>query len=424
MKKLRLRMSFTLNAALIYVALFCVSTFALMEHASIHTAFFSYIKMPLMYVGGICLVTQIKTIFRHILKKNYFYTLLALVLLCVLLGVSTLINDSSIMVVVRLMLFLLELFLLMIVLAETGRAQGAINFLFWYVLILVLINDLLMFTRVITFQSGRFEIYLVGTKFNVAYLHMDLVTLWLMRAKRDLRAFRGAKWKVLLAAAYIIAVSIRVDIMTGIVGCLVLVCLYALTESGVSRRMFRLTSPWMLFLLLAASVAFVFAAEAILEIPAVRYVVEDLLGRSKNLTGRVNIYKEYIANMEGLWVTGVGYGNGNAASVSLFGYENAQNGILQWVMQTGVFATGMLVVLLLQVFRQIPGRGGRNMERIMPLVALIYTFVILGMIEVTFDMSFLLWFGMIFMLSNERKKLPQPEGVAVTSSAGRMERRR
>lgn len=416
MKRLSMQRKLTLNTIAAYIALFCVASFALLEHASISISALSQIKLPLMYLGAVCVAAQIRIISRVLNRKNYFAVLLILGVMSLLLAWTMLANwnpsigDSPAMKTVRLILYLLELFLTMLVFAETGRAQKVVNFLFWYSLILMAANDLLMFSGAISFGSRKYETYLIGTKFNVAYLHMNLLMLWFLRSKRGLRRQRFIKTKVLIAAVCIAAICVRIEVVTGIVGCLALVLLMALVEKPKGRKLFKLASPGMLSLAMGVSVAFVFVAVAVLELPFVRMIVENVFHRDITLTGRIDIYQQFVENMQGHWLTGYGYGNGNAAAVTLFGYENVQNGLLQWVLQVGVFTTAALVALVLQVFKQISRRRVKNMARILPLVALIYMYVILSMVETTVDMAFIMWIAVIFMFANERQTVPlQPE---------------
>ena len=53
MKKIKLSTNITLNTVAIYIALFCVATYALMEHVSTTISAFSVVKMPLMYLGRV-----------------------------------------------------------------------------------------------------------------------------------------------------------------------------------------------------------------------------------------------------------------------------------------------------------------------------------------------------------------------------------
>ena len=423
MKKIRLRRSITLNAVLLYIGFFCVATYALLEHASISISMVSAIKIPLLAVGGVCLLAHVKTISRVLLRKHYFAVLLSALVLCLLLAWSMFLNmgaslgDSPLRRTFRMVLYVMELFLYMIVLAETGRGKQAVNFLFWYLLLLVALNDALMFSGVFRFRSGRFETYLVGSKFNVAYLHMNLLTMWFMRSKLRIRRVRFARVKILLMALLIMAICLRVDVMSGVLGCLALIALFILSGKPKGRKLAKLASPAVLMLTIALSILFAFIANWVINIPAIRFVVEDVLKRDTTITGRLNIYEDFAANMQGHWLAGYGLGNGNAVAKRLFGYENVQNGVLDWVLQVGVFATGSLLAMIVVVFRQLSRRRGQALAPIMPLVSLLYMYIILGMIETTMDMSFFLWVAMIFLLVNERH-LEQMRQDAPTLRAG------
>ena len=419
MKQYRVPRSFTLNGLIIFVALFCLSSFAFLEHTSISIGAFSAVKLPLLYVGFVCLVTQIKTLSRCLFKKNKFYTLLALAVFCVLLVISmfanwhTNIGESPLRYTFRLLLYLVEVFLLMIVIAETGRGPVARRFLCWYLLLITVVNDALMFTGIKRFVEDRYESYLVGTTFSVSYLHMNLLTMWVM-CRYHKGGLKGiSKWLVVVAAIFIALVAIRVDCMTGVLGSLLLVMLFGMMPGAKRHRLLKYTSPWILLTALMISAAFAFVADIITQIPVIEFVVEDVLQRDTSITGRTNIYQMYIANLNGHWLTGYGYGNGNAASVSLFGYENVQNGVLQWVLQVGIPATIGMVVLMMQVFRLANRCPIERRERLMPLVALVYMYIILGTIETTFNMAFILWFALIYMVANERQKRPQQHNAGM-----------
>ena len=415
MRKFSLSRKFTLNGIFTYVALFCVATFALLEHTSVSISAFSSVKLPLMYLGMLCIVAQIKTISRCVFKKKYFFVLLAVVAFCFLLFLTIFTNrggnlgGTPLYSTVRLILYLIEMFLLMIVLAETGRAKAAINFLFWYYVAIAVVNDALMFSRLLTFGTARHESYIVGSKFSVAYLHMNLLTFWSIRSQWHNRK-KLPTWIVLLAAAFIIGMAVRVDCMTGIVGCVALVFLFGLVESPKRKKLIRFTSANLLMLVLGASVLFVVVAETLMEMPLVQFVVENVFERDATLTGRTKIFKMFFEVIEGNWLDGYGYGNGNIVTTTLMGYANVQNALLQWVLQVGIMGTAGLVVVMYTVFRQIQRKRLRNMDMILPLVALIYMYIFLGSVETTFNMAFILWFGLIFMMVNERQpQLPESE---------------
>ncbi len=419
MKRIRLPRYLSLNTITIYIALFCVVTYALLENANITYSVFSKVKMPLMYLGGFCILFQANTVFKVILRKKYVYLLAILFLLCILLIGTVFVNKDATIgyfpfrYTVRLLLYIVELFLLMIVISEHGNVKSTIRFVFWYILCLTVINDLLMFSNVLTFREGRFETYIVGGKFSVSYLHLDLLAMWIIMQKKNGIRSKHSKLLAFLLAGLAIAAAIRVNCMTGILGSIGLLVLLQMIDAPKQKRMIRYTSPWMLLTTMLLCVALAFIIDNLMEMPAFEYLVEDVFGRDKTITGRTNIYDMYIGNMEGHWLAGYGYGNGNEVASALFGYENVQNALLQWILQVGVPTTVAIILLFMQVFRQIKRK---NLEMILPLVALIYVFIIIGVIETTFNMAFFLWFALIFMLTTEKQQTMQESYAGIRTA--------
>lgn len=390
----------------LFIALLTISSFALLEHVSIPIPVFSMVKFPLLYIGGICLMTQINLFIRVRRKRKYFFCMLTLFFLCAALGFSAYVNKNPIIGVdpmratVRVILFLVELFLLAIWIAETGKCKYAMNVLFWYVLILVAVTDVLLFTRAIVFFSGRYENYLIGTKFSVAYMHMNLLTLWFVRNKLQLTRDGKTKSFILLTIPFLFIVSLRVDCMTGVIGCLMLVVLFLMLNTRFQRKFVRFSSPVLLWLFLIGSVVFPFLAERIVSIPVITHIVESVLERDATLTGRLGIFRTFGTKMSGQWMWGFGFGNGNAAAERLFRCANAQNAQLQWILQSGLPGILLINVLMTLIIKQLSGSS--RQRQIMPLMILVYVYIIMGTVETTFNMSFFMWLACIFMHVNEK----------------------
>ena len=407
--RIRIRKHITLERVLLFLALLFVSSYALLEHVSISIPVFSMVKFPLLYAGGICILSQANMIVNSLRKKKYFYVFLTLFIFCIFLLISAYINrktftgSSPVHATIRLVLFLVELFSLMVWISETGQSQYAIRFLYKYVFWIVVVTDFLLLSRLLVFRSGKFETYLVGTKFIVSYLHMDLLTLWFINNNGEFYFWQKSKIIALLAAVIIVAVSVHVDCMTGLIGCFVLVCLFALLNTPFQKKIVRLSSPVVLTSALAVSVFFPFLAEAIVSIPFVQFFLKTVLDRSNTLTGRTNIFYLFSDKMYGHWLWGFGFGNGNVAASRLFGYANAQNAILNWVLQSGLLATVTLIILIMIIFQQFSKT--RDQMRIMPLAALIYVYIVMGTVETTFAMSFILWLALLFMQITEKKPI-------------------
>lgn len=413
----KIQKRFSLDEVLLFVATFCVVSFALLENMSISIPAFSAVKNPLLYVAGVCVVSQINLLLRTFMKKKNFYIWIAVLVLCALLFLSTFINRKPVVgevplrSTVRMTLFFVELFALMIWVSERGHERFVVNLLFYYVLVLVILTDILLFSGIITFHDGSHECYLVGTKFTVSYLHMDLLMLWFIKenGQRDIR--NVPKPVLFIATVLLVMVSIRVGCMTGVLGCIAQLALYLVINRPERKGLRFLNSPVTLVLVLLGSLSFPFVSELIMSIPTVKYFVVEILERSENLTGRIEIFQMFSDKLEGHWLFGFGLGNAHAASRALFGYANAQNALLQWILQAGVIPTVALVGLMVVVFRQRV--RNRNFQNSMPLIALIYVYIVLGTVEITFGMSFFLWVALAYMLANKNRqsaKAPVLEG--------------
>ena len=409
-KRVRISNRIPLEEVMMFMTLFFASSYALLEHVSVSIPFFSMLKLPLLYAGAFFLFPYFFRNARNLLLKKYFYIFLSLLLFFALLWMSALntrntrFGSTAVHYSWRLTLYFIELFSVMIWMAEHGKVDTVIRFLFGYILVLVIATDVLLLTKIMTFYNGRFETYLIGNKFTVSYMHMNLLALWFIKNNGRFRLWQKSKLLTVLAASVVVIVAIYIDCMTGVLGCLALIALFAALNTPFERKILRLSSPGVLVLFLVASVLFPFISHSIVSVPFVRNLLENILGRSDTLTGRLNIFDIFTMRMQGNWLWGFGYGNGNAIAQAIFGYANAQNAVLYWVLQTGILATAGLILLFLSIFGQL-SKCARKAE-IMPLAALIYVYIIMGAVETTFSMAFLMWIAVIFMCVNERYNGP------------------
>ncbi len=410
--KLKFQRKTSAEYLFLFVAILCVSSFALLEHMSISIPVFSLVKNPLLYIGGICILTQLGLLIKTFMKRKYLFLWLALLLFCALLFASVYTNrnpkigESPMRGTVRAVLFLVELYALMIWISERGHTNYFINFLFYYVLLLVVVTDVLLLTGLITYSDGSHTVYLVGTKFVVSYLHMDLLTLWFLKADEGYNIRNIPKLGLVFTAILLIVISVRVECMTGVLGCLILFICFLLIDRPSRKGLSILNAPVTLFGALVINLIFPFISELIVSIPFVNYFVVEIMGKSENLTGRIEIFEIFSRRMEDHWAFGFGFGNENLAAKELFGYANAQNSLLQWILRAGVVNTVMLVVLLLMIFRYRAKLG--EYRRTMPLVILIYVYIFLGSVEITFSMSFIMWVFVLFVLVSDRRQYETP----------------
>ena len=390
-----------------FLALLCISSYALLEHVSISIPAFSPIKFILLYIAGICIVFEISLIFRNIQKRKYFFAaallmmVVATLLLSAYMNRKPVIGSSPVYGTVRLILYLIELFALVIWSAQTGRAQYVTRFLFRYLLILVAITDLLLLTGWIQFSAENHMTFLLGTKFSVAYRHIELLALWLMCDRERFQYLRRKKGLMIPMTILLVMLFYMIDCMTGIVGIIGYFWAYSFADGGKRNRFQLLSNPMVFAFALLCSVSIAFVIDFVVSNPIVEFILQDLLQRDTTLTGRVHIFNMFGRKMSDYWLFGFGFGNGNAAAKWLFRYANAQNALLHWILQTGIFVTMSLCFWLCRIFSQL--YSSRTYGRTAPIVVLVYVFVVLGTIETTFNMAFILWCALILMYTCEVK---------------------
>lgn len=135
--------------------------------------------------------------------------------------------------------------------------------------------------------------------------------------------------------------------------------------------------------------------------PSVANFVVNVLHRDVTMTGRTEIYGAYIDVMKDNWLWGYGYIRSvNIFKPLFFGCANAQNAVLQWITQIGILAVGIMLTLFIVIFAQLSKK--KDLKPIMPILALVYTFIFLGTVEITINMNFFLWMALIYMWSNQK----------------------
>lgn len=405
---MKIKTRFTLSTMLFYIALTCVVSYAILEDTVISIPEFTGMRRILLIVAGVCLFRKAKFVINTFRKKEYISIMVVLVLFLFSLVVSARMNMTTyadvkpVYATVNLCIFLIELFVIAVYAAEHKKVNQVFHFLFWYALIVVLVTDFIMFTGAMTFTDGLFETYLIGTKFSVSYIHIYLLAFFLMIQKSKLRFKTRYIMLVLCFSFIVVAVAQHVDCNTGILGCLLLVGIFLVFNVSPNRWLKRFASGQVFTAFSVGSCVTAFLFEAILANPFIEHIVVDILQRSTTMTGRTEIFGAFILKMAGHWLWGYGYGSAYRTSMTLFKYADAQNGLLQWILQIGIIPTCIMVILFVMIFMRLAKVD--NKMPIMPVIALIYVFVILGTVEITMNMNFFLWMALIFMWIHRKER--------------------
>ena len=151
-----------------------------------------------------------------------------------------------------------------------------------------------------------------------------------------------------------------------------------------------------------ASLLFVFFVEVILSNSVVTYVITQLLGKDVTLTFRTVIYSMLPNIMKGSLALG-DLDSGTGYEVLMrYGIVDAQNGVFEWIQQIGIFGTVLLVMWLCIAMKRPKNDYKINYSDVRSLTALIYVFVSLATVEITFSSDFLATVVLLYGIKMQR----------------------
>lgn len=371
------------------VILFLLYTVCFLDKLTFAIPKYANVKKYLLYILLVYVVFNLNTILKR--KYVWFYVLLGLFsafsLYSAVLNKHTVRGYGTITTTTLFLLSVWEIGTVLFTFAEKRMISFVQKTLLFYLVLLTLLNDFLLFIHAFPSSHGL-AVSLVGTKFGICYLHMHLIvaTAW---GCFGFRKFTRQKMWMLLGGlfGYSALISLYVDCMTGIVGLVILFAyLLLVLNSNRERRQHAFFSPVSLLIVLAVCTLGVFSYVTVLKYPVVQNIIVNVLKTDLTLTGRTDIYARFVKAMHGHWMWGFGYGNSFPVSMKLFGYANAQNSMLDMVLQVGVPAAVAMTFLFLYIFKKtkkIPNR-----VEIVSVVAMIYVYIWLGIIEITYLLPF------------------------------------
>ena len=282
---------------------------------------------------------------------------------------------------------------------ELQRKNGHIGFLykvllFWFGISLFL-NDVLM-----VIMPGRFygdgisRYFLLGNKFSVGYNHLLFLIVWCMVYAKA-RRFR--KWTVILFGLTGF-VCYYINCRTAVLGTLA-VFLVFVSPAAVYNKLGKKPTA-IVFAVFCA--LFVFFTQAF-RIPAIKYVITEILHRDVTLTGRQQIY-EILPKVirQRPWL---GYGSSGTIISRYTGAFDAQNGFFDLVVCNGIPSAIIFIILLISLIKQYKAHSARL------LLGGIYAYMLMSMAEVTYGIT-LLFLGILLFTESRNY---QEENVQLLS---------
>ena len=240
--------------------------------------------------------------------------------------------------------------------------------------------------------------YLIGNKFSVVFAHYLMICLyWYVKCNKKKILIIN---KSILALMYVLTFSVAlfVECATGVVGCVLLFTLMMFRK----RITLVCVKPIVPIIVLCIACSVLLVSDVMTNNYFVRFIVEDVLQRDISLTGRMGIYTSMYELFPGHYWSGYGYGSTYEVCMKLLGAPNTQNGLMEIVVQFGLVGAGLFLVLIFFAFRQNSYQNNRRYS--MPIISLLYVYIILASVEITLELQFLVLLAIMVASAEMEKK--------------------
>lgn len=289
---------------------------------------------------------------------------------------------------------ILSFFVLLFYLIFNGHYKIVAKYLFFICLGYCIINDVLLLFRYRSFQS--LQLYPLGNKFEVAYMHLDLIAFYLFQTYFNSQS-KNIKSKLLLLVFYAILISKVVDCITGLNGILffmILLCL--IPEKSLYNPMW-----WSIISVISFSTVYFY--NQIVTSDLYQKLVINWLFRETTMMGRINIYKQLPQIMSGHWLWGFGAGSAYETIYNYMRMPNAQNGFWNIILQIGSLA--VIILIMLTVY-SISRSGKLKLKSVKPLIIMLYVYSMLSTFEITIDNNFIGYVLLIWLYTLPKSSSP------------------
>ena len=266
-----------------------------------------------------------------------------------------------------------------------NKIDKLVNVLFNITLYVLIINDFLIF---VGYNHPFVEnYYLIGNKFTVSYTHILLLALYFYKIKKYDTTIKNIIFICLSITT--LTIDLLVKCSTGIVG---LIVFYIISMFIKEKHLIK--SKLFFIFIFTLSFTFFLTFDLFLNNDFVKYIIVDILGEDITLTGRISIYQNIIEVLDGHYLFGYGYGNSFEVMMSTIGAPNSQNGLLECILTQGVISTTILITMIM--YSTLCKKYKKNNF----LIAIIYMFIILSSIEITFGSLFLIVLVLSYLIDN------------------------
>ena len=358
---------------------------------------FGSIQYLLLLIVGGFLLLRYKVFQRSPFHKINFCLLcyLGAVLLSGYLNRNLNIERQVLIVSILFSVKAIEIFLMFEFFSINGKLKELISTLFVLTAIYCFASDLVLLTKpTLHIQKGMY--YLIGNKFELSYLHLQMIVLYLQMRKSNfgINNVKSINKNSVFIVLCLLSLFIcaQVDCSTGVIGVVLLFLFYLLNMD--KKKIFEKPTTFLLVLFISCAVLLLFSNIVTWE--PIRYLVEDVLHKDITLTGRMQIYSNLHTIFDEHLLFGYGLGSSFEIVMRTISAPNTQNGILEVILEQGILSFILLMFLVYKAFK-----FKSNNIKVNYIVLMIYLYAMFASIEITLNLSFITWIALFVVSKNQ-----------------------
>ena len=293
-------------------------------------------------------------------------------------------------------LALIDVFVVLQIVVEKFGFSTVLRTLRYCSLVTLILTDILAWLNILVIYGQGLPLYLIGTKFSVMYQHLIFLSLWLFEDDYNYKS----PWMIPYILLCVL-MGIKVDCVTGLVG-IVLFWLFWWLIKSIPKIMY---TPLAALIAEGLAFAYVYAGMFLMNTPAIYNFIENRMGGAETMMARVQIYEIALAVVSRVPILGLGYYTTYELGTAIGGFANTQNSLLDWIWQAGIPGALMICVIMALVFSSVKKQYRVYNLGCPGIVALFFVYVMLGSVEILFEIPFFMIVSMVMVSSNRSKDL-------------------
>jgi len=225
--------------------------------------------------------------------------------------------------------------------------------------------------------AGTSVYYFAGNKFRTCYYFIFLLTLVQVKYYVKINKYFWNKIIYLVLTILVLFLTRYVQCSTAIVAS-AFIAISVFIPQKIREIMKK---PSTVIITLGIASVLLLVTNIISENSYISYIVTDILGKDTGLTGRYRIYSYIFRITRNSFLFGYGYGNYVVGTI--VGYGNAQNSVIQLIIDYGIIGLISFILLIIFCFK----RGAKTADK-WGYYVYIYAMLICSMVEICFNYNF------------------------------------